>query len=321
MDKENTNNHSQGHHPTTGHHQSTHHKTEAFGITDRELKSKDEFQKQLTISFDWVVAHKTIVLLALGVFLLSGLGYVVYSKTKLETEMKIQEQYFSIEKKYLDQRQQFDEAEREHKAEQDKKNDKNAKKDAKADDKAKAPKAMASGDLEKDYGSVVKEFNDLAMAQPNSLAGKMAALMLADIYTDYSKHEEALAVLSKTAVANPKTLIELLIAKKQTNAMLTLGKFAEAEKELLKLVTNKTYPFMASQFKLSLGLAYEGLKQWDKAESQFQEIIAKGSEAENLPPEEMAKRNRFSSEVSTLEQAQKYMILLKQKKDSEKAGS
>lgn len=321
MDKENTNNQSHGAHPKTGHH-STHHKTEAFGITDRELKSKDEVQKQLTITFDWLVAHKFLVFFVLGIFLLSGLGYVVYSKTKLETELKIQEQYFTIEKKYLDQRTQFDEAEREHKAEQEKKNDKNAKKDSKVDEKNKTTtKALATGDLEKDYGFVVKDFNDLVSAQPRSLAGKMASLMLADIYADYSKHEEALVVLEKAVIPNPKKLIDLLVAKKQVNAMLTLNKFAEAEKELLKLVNQKAYPFMTSQFKLSLGLAYEGLKMWDKAESQFQEIIAKGTEAENLPPEEMAKRNRFSSEVSTLEQAQKYLILLKQKKDSEKVGS
>lgn len=321
MDKENTN--TTGHHSNAGHPHSTHHKTEAFGITDKELKSKDEFQKQLTISFDWVVAHKALVIFALGIFLLSGLGYVIYSKTKLETEMKIQEKYFVIEKSYLEQRQKFDEAEREQKAEQDKKNDKNAKKETKnaAEDKNKSAKVLASGDLEKDYGTVVKDFNDLAMAQPGSIAGKMASLMLADIYTDYNKNEEALAILSKTAVAQPKTLMELLIAKKQSSLMLSVGKFSEAEKELQKLVANKSYPFLTSQFKLLLGLAFEGLKQWDKAEAQFQEIISKGSEAENLPPEEMAKRNRFSSEVSTLEQAQKYLILLKQKKDSEKAGS
>jgi tetratricopeptide (TPR) repeat protein len=313
LDKE-TKNHSAPHAPTH-----SHHKTEAFGISDKELNSKDEMTKQLTISFDWIVAHKFFVIFVLAIFFVSGLGYVVYSKTKLDTELKVQEKYFVVEKKYLDQRTQFDEAEREQKAEQDKAKAPKAKATPEAD--KKTPKALASGDLEKDYGTVVKEFNDLLTAQPKSLAGKMTSLLLADIYGDYNKHEEALASLSKSAVNNPKDLIDLLVSKKKVNAMLSLNQFAEAEKELLKLLNQKSYPFLNSQFKLLLGLSYEGLKQWDKAESQFQEIIAKGSEAETLSPEEMAKRNRFSSDVSAYEQAQKYLILLKLKKDSEKAGS
>ncbi|MBN8537863.1 MAG: hypothetical protein J0M15_12485 [Deltaproteobacteria bacterium] len=322
MDKENTKN------QKTTHSEPIHapHTTEAFGLSEKELKSKDEVQRQLTLSFDWVVAHRIFVLFFLGILFVSGLGYVVYNKTKMDMELKIQDQYFVIEKKYLDQKAQFVEAEKEHKADLEKakapqEKNKDKDKDKNKVQEAKTPKVLASGDLEKDYGGVVKDFNDLLTAQPKSLAGKMASLMLADIYSEHNKLAETSETLNKSFVKNPHELIDFLIAIKKVNALLSLNEFTEAKKILMTLVNQKKYPFLSSQFKLQLGLAYAGSKQWDKAETQFQEIVAKGAEAETLSPEEMSKRNRFSSDVSAFEQAQKYLILLRLKKDSEKAGS
>lgn len=328
MDKDKTNNQenhstngSNTHHHSTAAHHSNHHKTEAFGLTEKELNSKDEVQKRLTLTFDWLVAHKVFVVFLLGLFILSGIGFITYDKIKKDTELKAQEKYFLVEKKYLEQKNIFDEAEREKQANEDKKKSAGkTKEDVKPEEK-KPLKALPTGDIEKDYGSIVKDFEDLVSAQPRSNAGKMAAIVLADIYIDHNKFPEALASLNKLAINDPKILLDFFVLKKKVNVMLSLAQFSEAEKILNTLINQKKYSFLNSQFKILLALAYEGQKQWDKAESQLQEIIAKGLEAENFPPEEMMKKNRFSSDISTYEQAQKYLLLLKTKKDTEKAGS
>ena len=148
-----------------------------------------------------------------------------------------------FQKKYLEQKNLFDEAERDKQAEEDKKKATPKTKEAVKPEEKKAPKTLATGDLEKDYGSVVKDFEDLVSAQPRSNAGKMAALILADIYIDHNKFSESLVVLNKLAINEPKILLDFFVLKKKVNVMLSLSQFTEAEKILNTLVNQKKYSF------------------------------------------------------------------------------
>ena len=165
------------------------HTSAGFGISDKELLKQDRFQKALTLTLDWTVAHKVLILMALGVIVLSGGGYVAYTQVNKQTQLKIQDQYFAIEKDFVKIKTDFDEADRQAKADAAKALEKKDKKanDAKKDDKEEpkpTPKQMASGDLEKDYGTVLKRFTDLHTASPKSMPGKVTALVLADLYMD-----------------------------------------------------------------------------------------------------------------------------------------
>lgn len=294
--------------------------TAGLGLSDRELAKKDVVQKDLTLVFDWMVAHKVLFFLLLGVVGLSGVGYVVYNQVKRDTHLKIQDQYFAIEKEYLKIKSDFDEADRLAKDEAAKALDKN-KKDAKTKTEAPSPepKKQATGDLEKDYGVVVGKFSDLNNANPKSVPGKVAGLVLADLYWDYKKFDLAAKILEKSSEPNPKSLVDYMIVKKLSATYLTLGQFDSVIKKNQAIVSSNKYPFMNSFFKLQMGLAYEGLKQWDMAESQFKDVIAKGDQNAALLDEEAKLKNRFGADQSAAEQAEKYLLLLRLKKSDSQA--
>jgi tetratricopeptide (TPR) repeat protein len=300
----------------------TGHVTSGFGISDRELAKQDGFQQRLTLAFDWIVANKVIVLLLVGVVAFSSLGYVIYGQVKRGAQMKIQDQYYLIEKDYVKIKSDFDDAERQAQQEAAKATDKN-KKDAKKDLESKPePKKQASGDLDKDYGTVVGRFAELHAANPKLVPGKVAALVLADIYWEYKKLELASQVLEKSLESSPKTLVDYMILKKWSATQLSLGQFDQVIKKNQSVMGSSKYPFMNSYFKLQTGLAYEGLKQWDQAETQYKDVIAKGDAPEmNKPADEEKMKNHFGADQSAAEQAQKYLLLLRMKKTADHAGT
>ena len=213
-----------------GTHRSGQHGTQGFGISDRELAKQDDFQRKLTLAFDWMVANKIILILLIGVVALSGLGYAVYGQVKHSAQLKIQDQYYVIEKDFVKIKNDFDEAERQAQQEAAKAADK-TKKDPKKDEVKPALKAKASGDLEKDYGTVLARFTDLHTASPKLVPGKVTALVLADIYWEYKKLDQAALVLEKSLEASPKSLVDYMILKKWSATQLSLGNFDQVIKK------------------------------------------------------------------------------------------
>lgn len=296
------------------------HATQGFGITDRELSKQDDFQRKLTLTFDWIVANKVIIILLVGVIVLSGLGYVVYGQVKQGAQLKIQDQYYVIEKDYLKIKTDFDEAERQAQQDASKAADKN-KKDAKKEEPKPEPKKQASGDLDKDYGTVLPRFVDLHTANPKLVPGKVAALVLADLYWEYKKFDSAEKVLEKSLESSPKSLVDYMILKKWSATQLSLGKFDQVIKKNQEALGSSKYPFMNSYLKLQTGLAHEGLKQWDQAEAQYKDVIAKGDVPEMTSPDDEKMKNHFGADQSAAEQAQKYLLLLRMKKNADQAGT
>lgn len=306
----------------TNTHASTHspHSSAGFGISDKELAKQDNFQRYLTLTLDWLVANKVLIIMLVGVLVLSGVGYVSYQQVKRSTQLKIQDQYFVIEKDYLKIKSDFEEAEQQAKAEAAKKTEK-VKKGAKAEDAPKADlKKQATGDLEKDYGAIVTRFNDLHSANPKTIPAKITSLVLADLYWEYKKLDRAVEVLEKSADPAPSTLVDYMILKKLSATQLSLGQFDKVIKANQSVVQNSKYPFMTSYFKIQTALAHEGLKQWDQAETQYREVIAKGETAMNLPEDEQMKKH-FGTDLTAAEQAQKYLLLLRLKKSEDQAGT
>lgn len=297
--------------------QRTGHGTQGFGISDRELAKQDNFQRKLTLAFDWIVANKVIIILLVGVVALSGLGYAVYGQVKHSAQLKIQDQYYLIEKDYVKIKTDFDEAERQAQQEAAKAADK-TKKDAEPKPELKA---KASGDLEKDYGTVLARFTDLHTASPKLVPGKVTALVLADLYWEYKKLDQAALVLEKSMESSPKTLVDYMILKKWSATQLSLGNFDQVIKKNQSVIGSSKYPFMTSYFKLQTGLAHEGLKQYDLAEAQYKDVIAKGDIPESKMDSEEKMANHFGADQSAAEQAQKYLLLLRLKKNADQAGA
>lgn len=296
------------------------HQSAGFGISDKELAKQDNFQRYLTLTLDWMVANKVLIIMAIGVVVLSGAGYVGYKQVKRSTELQVQNQYFLIEKDYLKAKGDFEDAAKQAKDEAAKKTDK-TKKDPKIAEEPKVePKKQATGDLDKDYGAYVTRFTDLHTASPKSTPGKITSLVLADLYWEHKKFDMAAQVLEKSLEPSPSSLVDYMVLKKLSATFLSLGQFEKVIKENQAGVTNTKYPFMTSYFKIQTGLAYEGLKQWDAAEAQYKDVIAKGETAMNMPEDEPL-RKHFGSDQAAGEQAQKYLLLMRLKKSEDQAGN
>ncbi|MBL7542382.1 MAG: hypothetical protein JNL11_01130 [Bdellovibrionaceae bacterium] len=300
------------------------HGTTGFGISNRELAKQDNFQRYLTLTFDWMVANKVLIILFLGVVAFSSVGYVIYNQVKIDTQLKIQDQYYVIEKDYLKIKGDFEEADRQAKENAAKEAGK-TKKDAKAAVEPKPEiKTPATGDLDKDYGTIVARFTELQKANPKSVPGKITSLVLADLYWEHKKFELAAQTLEKSLESTPKDLVDHLVLKKWSATQLSLGKFDDVIKKNQSVAQSTRYPFLTSYFKLQNGLAYEGLKQWEMAETQYKDVIAKGESVPAAMPngeENERLKNHFGADQSAAELAQKYLLLLRLKKNSDQVGT
>lgn len=78
----------------------------------KDAKSPDQVTQTLRKGFVWTTSHSKMVITAIAVFLVVGIGwsFMNYASEKKETAQ--QEKYFSIEKSYTEKKRGFDEAAR-----------------------------------------------------------------------------------------------------------------------------------------------------------------------------------------------------------------
>ncbi len=262
--------------------------SEKIHFTKTELKTPDHFLQILNKISEWFLAHTKGVVGVVGFALLVGGAIAVYGSVKSQTEEKLQAKYYLAEKKYLDAKKKFDDSA------------------AKANEKAKKSDAatlVPSGDPEKDYTESVIEFKGLVDASPSSKAGIMSAMILADIYRQAQKTDQALSFVEKVTGGNkPSDLLSALAFKLKGNLQADLGKCEEAIGSWKKIVDSKSFDFMSQDLKIKMGLCYEKTNDLASAEKMYQEASPSAAGA--------------SSNPSVSKEAEKYLRLLKSKKDS-----
>ena len=154
-----------------------------------DARTPDQVTQSLRKGFAWTTTHSKIVLGAIIAFVTIGLGASIASYLSEKKEISQQEKYFLLERAYTDKKASFEEAERAAQA-------------ASQDKKAPTPDASkkATGDLTKDYGTVVTDFENFVNENPKTQAAQMAALNLTDLYGEYKNPDAALAILQKVAI-------------------------------------------------------------------------------------------------------------------------
>lgn len=260
-------------------------------ISKDDLKSPDQVTKTLREGFVWTTTHSKIVITAVVAFVVIGLGVSVAGYFSEKKETAAQERYFAVEKQYTEKRRGFDEASRPEAAQtKDKK--------APAADPSKKP----TGDLQKDYGTIVAGFESLLSDVPGTKAAQMAALNLSKIYMDYKKTDDALAALKKVEKGLDRTeATSALIFMQIGNALADKNDCKSAVDAWQKVADNKSLQFAHDEVKLRMGLCYETLNDLGKAEQLYSEIAKKD---DATSPADMA----------AVREAGKYLRLLKAKK-------
>ncbi|WII71054.1 tetratricopeptide repeat protein [Bdellovibrio sp. 22V] len=263
-------------------------------ISKEDLKSPDQMTQTLRKGFVWTTAHSKIVISAIAVFIVIGVGASLMNYFSEKKEVSQQEKYFLLEKSYTEKKRGFDEAARAEMIA------------AQAKDKKNTPPVdaskKASGDLQKDYGTIVSGFESFISEAPNTKAAQMAALNLSEIYMNYKKTDEALAALTKVEKGLDKSdMLTALVWMQIGNVMVAKDDCKGAIEKWQTLANTKALAFAHDEAKLRMGLCFESMNDVAKAEEIYTEIGKKDDQA--------------TTDFSAAREAQKYLRLLKAKKN------
>ncbi len=262
-------------------------------ISKEDLKSPDQVTKALREGFVWTTSHSQFIVMTIAAFILIGGGYSVYSYFAEKKEITMQEKYFGIEKKYTEAKRGFDDVVR---AEAAAAGNKDKTKKTPAVDISK----KATGDLEKDYGAVVADFETLIAEASGAKAGQMSALNVAEIYLSYGKTDLAIAALEKVSKGlSSSGAISSLVWMQLGNAYANKNDCKIAIEKWQNIVSSKGLMFAHGEAKLRQGLCFESLNDSAKAEQMYSEVATKDAAAD----------------TASAREAQRYLRLLKAKKN------
>ena len=260
-------------------------------ITKEDLKKPDQFTAIISKALDWAIKNSKIVLGGIASFIVFGLAIVLISYLDSQKELAQQEKYFLLEKKYTDTKRNFEEAARVASV---KATDKNSKEESKF--------TAATGDLTKDYGTLVPEFESFIENAHGTKAAQMAALHLSNLYQSYGKNNEATALLEKIThdLENGEVLKALILLQKGS-VLANQDKCQDALTAWEKVTKDKGLSYAHDEAKLRSGLCYEKLNDLAKAETIYTELAKK--------------ENNNDVDLVAVKEAQKYLRLLKVKQN------
>lgn len=228
-------------------------KTQNKSALDK-VKGPDLFTTDLKKGFVWTVVHTKLVAIVVAVALIVGGGYAAITSMNESKERDAQAKYYDLEIAVSKKRAQFEGG---------------ANPDPLTPDE-KQNVLKASGDLNKDYGSLVTDLNTFVEAHPNQVAGAMAALNLASLQNEYKDAATALVTLKKVGV--PKGMVGALLQMETASLSANAGDCGSAIKIWETLVKQESAAFLKAEAKLKMGLCAESTGDVAKAESLYKEV-------------------------------------------------
>lgn len=251
-------------------------------------KKQDPIARVLETSLVFAEKNAKLIFALLILIVIAGVGYGINDNLTLKKEATFQERYAQGEKEQLEKERSFEEAERA----------------AMIPEKDKKPetKAIATGDLEKDFGPSVKIYSDVIREAPQTKAARMAAIKLSDLYLKYKKPEEAMTSLKEVTARMHNDLTGYLVTFQKANIQSQMGQCPDAVSTWETLIRNKHAAFLHKEAQVRMGLCYETMKDFAKAELMYIEA-SKKDERDDIGP---------------AKDAEKYLRLLKLKKTDSK---
>jgi predicted negative regulator of RcsB-dependent stress response len=269
-------------------------------LSKDDVRNPDQVLKTLKQGFQWTQNHSRAVLAIAIAFVVIGIGASVISSMSESKETRAQEAYFKFEKSYLDKKRDFEEAAR------------NATrppvKDPTKDPKEKpAVKAIATGDLDKDFAPEVTGFKQVMEAHPSSKAAQMAALNLSEVYLNYKKLDESAQALEKVAFqASGKDLISAIVLTQYGNVLAEKNDCKTALNQWQRVLAHSEANFLHDALRLKSAICHEKMNDFAKAEELYKKVSQNSQDP----------KNPQAGEVGLGKDAEKYLRLLKLKKNA-----
>jgi predicted negative regulator of RcsB-dependent stress response len=250
---------------------------------EKDLKKPDAFLhegRKILMIFE---KNQQSILIGIAIFALVVGGIFLMGHESEKKELALQTDYYRIEKSYLKKMEEAEKAKNE-------KLEKEMKPEAEAFDKSgkdkkskeKAALAEAKKDAEtsenkvEKYKDEIAEFRTLMDKAPESKAGAMAALTVANLYFEMKNWEDGYKVLDQVFQKQKKNnLMKGLLTHSLGVAQANMGKCDVAVQTWGILLKDKAYDFMADELKLKTAICQEQLGQSQQAEELLNAIKAK----------------------------------------------
>lgn len=215
---------------------------------------------------EFVEKNAKIFAVLLIAVVVGGLAYVGYQSLKTRWEASAQEAFYVVEVKYNKLRDEFD----------------RAKMNALMPDEKKEKETLkaASGDIEKDYGSLIQDLEKVARDHAGTSGGAQAAILAAETYLLYNQPEKAAAIVEVPVKELPKAhLLSNLSRVLLGNALANKGDCQSAVGVWQQALDEKNATFLHPEVSLRSGLCYEKLNQPEKAAEMYRRSMADGPES------------------------------------------
>jgi predicted negative regulator of RcsB-dependent stress response len=251
-------------------------------LSKEVVKSPDKVKASLEKSMEWMRKNVALVAVILVAFVGIGAAWSIWDYFKHANEEKLQADLSVAvaEKDYFEKKSQFREAAA----------------SPKSKDKKEISKVTATGDLQKDYGSVVERLNAIVQKEPKSNAAAMAALYLAEIHSEYKQAEKALEALNKVSGDSAKDVLSSLVLNLKAGLLADQGSCDKAIGIWDNVTKQKKASYLHEEAKLRMALCYEKINDVVKAEQLYTELSKGGDSA---------------SDRAVADDAKKYLRLLK----------
>ncbi len=244
------------------------------------ISDRDFLQDTVLGLVETLAKHKTVVITVVAAIAVGGIGYAANGAIKSRAELKAQNAFFPIEKSYTEKREKFDQA-----------------KFADLTGQKAEGAVKATGDLAKDYGTLVEDLEAFAKSHAGTAAGAQAAMLAAETRMSYNQADLAGSTLdSLVKETKSSNLMGGLIRMANGNAWAQAGKCDQAVKAWEQVLATKEISFLHGEAALRSGLCLE--KSGDKTKAA--EMYRKASgESERSSASQTAKALLRAIEMGT----------------------
>ena len=238
--------------------------TGTFG--DAQVKNPDAVQQSLLGGWHWLEKHAKLVAALIGVLALFAIAWVIYNWYEGRQERKAQDDYYAIESKFTKIKDGFEQARFQAMLPQLK------------DQKEKAQ--PATGDLAKDFGTLVTDLETFARSHAGTTAGAQAALLAAETYIEYKQPEKAIEIAQVPIKGlGDRHLISNLARVVWGNALVAKGSCQEAVGVWQKVLDTKAVSFLHPDTSLRSGICFEEMNQPDKAAEMYRKVTTESADS------------------------------------------
>lgn len=232
-------------------------------ISKEELRSPDAFVKTMEQGYSFTTRYQKPIAALVIIGLVVAIGFAVNNFLSERRETSAVQALYAPQSSYKKLQEQFAQAK--------------APVDLKSDPKAAKPVA-ATGDLQKDYGSVIPGFEAVIKEHSGTVAAGQAAVYLASIYQEHGKLDEAKAVLEQPLKdLDNDTLIYSVASMVYGNILASQDNCKEAV-ATFERVKN----FLSVDASVKAGICYEKLGQLDQAAAMYRKASTQSESSSSL---------------------------------------